>query len=375
MDLGALVERTGALEDRNPIPAPATETYAIVAVDLGAGVNTTPAALLARVTSMVPADKSLALFYSESSYGKYAVDAANSQVFGPVSYSMTTCDTTPMANFIESQSLPELATFNHVIYYFSVFSPCAFGALGEVGSVSRPARRTWLNGNTGCVAMMQEPGHNFGLMHANSMKCGTAAFSTTPATSCTITEFGSVMSTMGGGCRTFNAYERWYMQWLSGCNGVRVPGSGTFNLLPLETPCTGGVQVLQIPFPTPLVVSDPEASATTMVTLRNYYAELRVATGSFDTYSATTFTSPTVFIYVSDDVHASTSTSVWTELLNLVPSGTTIAGLTSAGQSFTDPATGATITLTAISATPEIGVAPVSTPIFRAGAIACVFAN
>jgi MYXO-CTERM domain-containing protein len=69
-----------------------------------------------------------------------------------------------------------------------------------------------------------------------------------------------------------------------------------------------------------------------------------------------------VFIYTSDDVRNPTTTtrngttsltqqsSVWTELLNTTPTGTTFTGLTAAGQSFVDPAGGPTITLMSISA-------------------------
>src|SRR5579863_7339776 len=175
------------------------------------------------------------------------------------------------------------------------------------------------------------------------------------------------MSTMGGGCKQFNAYERWYMNWLSGCNGVKTPANGTFNLLPLETNCSGGtgIQVLQVPFPATLTVSDPQ-STSTAVNLNNYYVELRTAGGIFDAYATRTptsgvvFTAPTVFIYTSDNVKVPTtstrggttqSNSVWTELLNMNPSANAFAGLTTAGQSFVDPAGGPTITLMSISAT------------------------
>ena len=96
---------------------------------------------------------------------------------------------------------------------------------------------------------------------------------------------------------------------MNGCNAVKVPGSGTFNLMPLENPCGGGIQTLQVPFPAVLPVSDPQAGANTMVNLRNYYLDLRVAAGTFDAYgnargqgTAITFTAPTVFIYTSDNV-------------------------------------------------------------------------
>ncbi len=347
------------------IAAPVQDTFALVLVDLGSGVNVTAAQGLKDLFSATPADKSFASYYGESSYGKYQVSG---DVIGPYPFTMTTCDTTGMYRAIEPQIT---GTYNHLIYYFNETSLCTFGGLGEEGSTLKPAKRTWMNGSLSCVVLMQEPGHNLGLMHANTMKCGTSSFSTTPATTCTITEYGSSMSTMGGGCRQFNAYERWYMQWLTGCNGVRVPASGTFNLLPLESTCSGGsgVQVLQVPFPATLTVSDPQAT-TTAVNLNDYYVELRTAGGVFDTFGSTTgrgggggvtFTAPTVFIYASDNVRVPMTTtgrggggsqnSVWTELLNMTPTGTPFTGLTAAGQSFTDPAGGPTITLTSISAT------------------------
>jgi len=374
-DLGpVLAGRTSALEGDTPdqIAAPASDTYAIVLVDLGGGVNMTAAQAQARLNGAGTngTTGSFAQYYAESSYGKYTV-APTSTVFGPFSYTMTACanaDTSAMATAMDAQ-IP--AGFNHVILYFNMTNLCAFGGLGEEGSSVRPAKHTWMNGGLGCVVLMQEPGHNIGLMHANQIKCGTSSFSATPATSCTITEYANSMSTMGSGCKTLSGYERMYEQWMNGCNAVKVPGSGTFNLMPLENPCGGGIQTLQVPFPAVLPVSDPQAGANTVVNLRNYYLDLRVAGGTFDAYGATrgqgagiTFTGPTVFIYTSDDVRNPTMTtgrggtvsltqqsSVWTELLNTTPTGTTFTGLTAAGQSFVDPAGGPTITLNAISAT------------------------
>jgi MYXO-CTERM domain-containing protein len=338
--------------------APMTDTYALVLVDLGKGVNMTTATGQTTLFAGGATDKSFANYYKEVSYGKYQVTG---DVIGPFPFSMTTCDTTGMYKAIEPMIT---GTYNHLIYYFNQTSLCDFGGLGEEGAVNRPAKRTWMNGSLSCVVLMQEPGHNLGLMHANTMKCGSSSFSTDPASACTITEYGSSMSTMGGGCRQFNAYERWYMQWLSGCNGVRVPANGTFNLVPLESDCSdgSGVQVLQVPFPATLTVSDPQAT-TTAVNLKDYYVELRTSGGLFDAYSTSTrgstvtFSAPTVFVYTSDDVHVPSSTSrniqnsVWTELLNMSPSGTSFTGLTAAGQSFADPAGGPTITLKSISAT------------------------
>jgi MYXO-CTERM domain-containing protein len=312
-----------------------------------------------------PADKSFASFYFESSYGKYSVTGA---VVGPFPFTMTSCDTTGMAAAIE----PQIGTkYNHLIYYFNRSNLCTFGGLGEEGSVVAPAMRTWMNGSLSCVVLMQEPGHNLGLMHANTIACGTSSFSTTPATSCTITEYGNTVTPMGSGCHQLNGYEKWYEQWLSGCNGVRVTSTGTFNLVPLGDSCPGAVQVLQVPMPATLTVNDPQAT-TTNVSLKDYYVELRAAAGTFDQYTAAgrgggagagvTYTAPTVFVYASDDVHPGTAVrgstvtrnSVWTELINMTPGSASFTGLTAAGQTFRDPAGGATITLQSISASGAI---------------------
>jgi MYXO-CTERM domain-containing protein len=375
-DLGpTLAQRTSALEGDNPdqIAAPLNDTYVIVLVDTGNGVDITAAAAQARLNGTgTGAQGSFAQYYSESSYGKYTI-SPNSMVWPTtISYAFASnCDnpdTSAMAKAVDA-ALPT-GMFNHVIMYFTRTSVCGFGGLGEEGSSVRPSKHTWMNGSLSCVVLMQEPGHNIGLMHANQMKCGTSAFSATPATACTITEYANSMSTMGSGCKTLSGYERMYEQWMNGCNAVNTgTGSGTFNLMPLETPCGGGIQTLQVPFPAALTVSDPQAGANTMVSLKNYYLDLRVAAGTFDAYgnargqgTAITFTAPTVFIYTSDNVRNPTQTtrngvtsltqqsSVWTELLNTTPSGTTFTGLTAAGQSFTDPAGGPTITLMAISA-------------------------
>jgi hypothetical protein len=337
-------------------PLAASETYALVLVDLGSGVNVTAAQGQTMMFSTTPTDKSFASFYYESSYGKYAVSG---DVIGPYTYSMTTCNTTGMFQAIEPQITK---TYNHLIYYFSKTSLCTFGGLGEEGSVATPAKRTWMNGSLGCVVLMQEPGHNLGLMHANTMACPGASFSATPATTCTITEYGSTWTPMGGGCHQLNGYEKWYEQWLTGCNGVRVTSSGTFSLAPLGMSCPGAVQVLQVPMPATRAVTDPQ-STTTTVNLKDYYVELRAPAGTFDQYSTGGrgggYTQPTVTVYASDDVHVPTSTgrggggnSVWTELLNMNPgaSTTTFAGL-QVGVPFSDPSGSPTITLQSVSAT------------------------
>jgi MYXO-CTERM domain-containing protein len=351
---------TDRVESTNPVtwPLASSETYALVLVNLGSGVNVTTAQGQTAMFSTNAADKSFAAFYYESSNGKYSVSG---DVVGPFNFTMTTCDTTGMYQQIEPM-VTATKTYNHYIYYFTKSSLCTFGGLGEEGSVAMPAKRTWMNGSLGCVVLMQEPGHNLGLMHANTMSCSGASFAATPSSSCTITEYGSPWTPMGSGCHQLNGYEKWYEQWLTGCNGVRVNATGTFNLVPLGMSCPGAVQVLQVPMPATRTVSDPQSTNTT-VNLKDYYVELRAPAGTFDQYSTGGrgggFTQPTVTVYASDDVHPGTSVgrggggnSVWTELLNMNPSAstTTYAGL-QVGVPFSDPSGSPTITLQSIGTT------------------------
>ena len=267
-------------------PAPTTyaatspDSYALVLVDLGSGVNLTAAQAHAYLASPTPTDKSFAAYYNEVSYGKYQVTGT---VIGPYPFSMTTCDTTGMYKAIEPMIT---GTYNHLIYYFNADQPLRL----------RRARRRGLGVEAGQadlderLAQLRRPDAGAGAQprpHARQHhEVRHQQLLHHAGRRCTITEYGSSMSTMGGGCKQFNAYERWYMNWLTGCNGVKTPANGTFNLLPLETNCSGGtgIQVLQVPFPATLTVSDPQ-STSTAVNLNNYYVELRTAGGIFDAYA------------------------------------------------------------------------------------------
>src|SRR6266700_5587401 len=117
--------RSGALSADPPetIPIAASETYAIVLVDLGAGPPGTAAAAQLRLNSATPSDRSFANYYSESSYGKYNVDPTSTTF--STTFSMTTCDTSGMSKAIEA-AMPQVAAFQHIIYYFPRTTLCNF---------------------------------------------------------------------------------------------------------------------------------------------------------------------------------------------------------------------------------------------------------
>src|SRR6185436_3921331 len=168
---------------------------------------------------------------------------------------------------------------------------------------------------------------------------------------CTHSEYGDRFDTMGGGCRHFNAWQKFYQKWWGGCDGVKVNSSGTFNLYPTEIPCNG-VQALQIPFPggkTRPFASSGGGGGAANTTLTSWYLEYRTSTG-FDRGMT-----PQVLVHMGVDPVLPTQANprgVHTWIVNA--SGTaTNPGLV-AGGSFTDPAGGLTVTVMSLDATKAV---------------------
>jgi hypothetical protein len=223
-------------------------------------------------------------------------------------------------------------------------SACSWTGLASSGSPDRPARDTWYNGSTNCVVLVQEPGHNFGMKHSSSMKCGGVVFHDVPMGNCVHSEYGDPYDPMGRACRHMNSYQKAYEGWFGGCNVVDVTSTGTFTLLPIELACNG-VQALQIPMPKarPFYRSGGGGTATT-INLTHYYVEMRASQG-FDRGLT-----PQVQIRVSGDIRLRTQGGINTWILDNNPATTAFEGLV-AGGSFTDPEGTVKITVEAIDST------------------------
>jgi MYXO-CTERM domain-containing protein len=314
--------------------------FAFVLVDTGSGVNLTKAEAQKRLLGTNPGDRSVKQYYNEVSYGTQDITG---EVFGPISYRPAAgCDTTRLAASLK----PQIGTFDHYLWYLgSRNSSCGWSGLAEGGQPSRPTNDSWYNASAGCVVLVQEPGHNFGMSHSSSMTCGTTApFSDNPTANCRHSEYGDRYDPMGGSCNHMNAWQKVLQGWLQKCNGVRVRSSGTYTLQPLELACDGP-QVLQIPMPKvrPFSRSGGGGPGTTE-NLQYYYLELRTARGFDDTIRPT----PTVLVRVAEDFRLRTDRGRHTWILDMDPTTRTIDGLV-AGKSFTDPAGGVSFRVASIS--------------------------
>jgi hypothetical protein len=334
-----------ALIGAQPFPA---RTFAFVLIDIGGGVNRTTDDVLAR---MIEAPDSIRNYYMYASYGMQDITA---KVLGPISYTPTECDTSAMTRALRSQVDADGGPFQHYIWYLgSKNDACAWSGLASVGTPDAPTRDTWYNASTSCIVLIQEPGHNFGMQHSSSLACGSATFADDPNT-CISNEYGDRFDPMGGGCRHMNAWQKDYQGWFGGCNGVKVTDSGTFTLVPFEQSCTG-VQYLQVKAPKARPYLRPMGGGgpATTENLDYYYLELRTPLDFDGTLGNSSGLSARVLLHVAEDRHSRTQRGVHTYLLDMNPATTGTQGLNdaglAAGETFTDPAGGLTITAQSVS--------------------------
>lgn len=318
--------------------APKMNTNAFVLVDTGGGVNITSATANTNVFSP---GNNFANVYNTLSYGSMLYTG---DVVGPFTYSMSTCNYSGLQKAIK----PMIAgTYNHYMWYLgSNVSACAWSGLGAEGSAAKPASDSWYNASTGCTVLVQEVGHNDGWMHSSTLTCSGASFVDNP-TSCTTSEYGNRYTPMGSGCGHFVAMDKWYGGYFTGCNGVKVSSSGTFNLMPIETACNA-IQGLQIVMPKTTRTFKAQQD-TSAYPIKNYYLELRVNGAPGE---STSVKAPAVFVNVGDDIQVATKTSRHSFLLDMNPStANSFDGMTAPGQSFSDPGGGLTFTVMSIDAT------------------------
>lgn len=334
-----IVETTSALKAGATFP---DRAFAFVLVDLGRGVNVTSEVVMQR---MITDTNSIRNYYLYDSYGRQNISA---QVFGPIKYTMSNCNTSAMTNAIYPM-IPH--TFQHYLWYLgSMQGNCGWSGLATLGTAAKPTKDTWYNASTGCVVLVQEPGHNFGMQHSSSIRCaGTPLADDT--TTCTASEYGDPFDPMGGGCRHMNAWQKTYQGWFGGCNGVNITSSGTFTLLPFEMRCDGA-QFLKIKAPKTRTIrrSGGGGSATTE-TLDYYYVELRTPLDFDGTLGGSALT-PRVLLHIANDLKDSAARAIHPYIIDMTPSTSTFTDAALAvGQTYTDPAGGLTITATAVSAT------------------------
>jgi len=194
---------------------------------------------------------SVANYYSEVSYGQQALNVTVTSSWVPMNMAMpATCNnadwqavgTAANAAAKLASSSWDPAQYAFVVYLFPSIGACGWSGLAYIGA----PRRAYINGVNSFVTQVvtHEMGHNFGLLHAASLRCAGAAI----GGSCTVSEYGDPFDTMGNQrAMHFNARQKSKLNWIgTGAVATHTAGTATYTLAPLENP-GGPLYAIKIP--------------------------------------------------------------------------------------------------------------------------------
>jgi hypothetical protein len=226
------------------------------------------------------------------------------------------------------------SSYGFVVYVFPYISSCGWLGLGYIGS----PHLSYINGTSSFFtqAVAHEMGHNFGLLHAGSLRCTGASI----GGSCSVSEYGDPFDTMGNiNAGHFNAMQKSLLGWIPGSSVVTHSSSNaTYTLSPIES---AGGSTYAVKIPTPL-------------STRTYWIEYRQPLGFDGMYSGWVSNGAQIRVANPFETYCSgcDSLSNNTELIDATPGTSSFSDAALVvGSSFTDPAY--PITINVMAATPS----------------------
>jgi hypothetical protein len=313
----------------------------------------TPASLDTSVFGALPT-KSAKEFYKEASFGLQLLGGAtaNDGSGGFLKATVAkpaTCDINVIANAAASAARARgypidasgnpMAPYTGLLYVFNNVSGCGWSGLAYVGWA-----RAYSNNTSALWVIGHELGHNFGLLHAGSLRCSGAVLGC--GTSASVAEYGDPFSSMGNSSNTghFNAMQKDLLGWTTAAQRKNhASGTATYTLNPIET---GGQTTYGVRIPT--------ANSS-----RTYWLEYRQPVGTFDQF-VKNFPNLGAQVRLQSPFEK-TSGSDDTELLDMTPAtGTFNDAALLTGQNYTDAIYGVSISV--LSATASALTVQVTTP-------------
>ena len=295
--------------------------------------TTAPAFTSAQAQQVMSSNSnSVANYYSEVSYGQQVLNVTVTSSWVTMNLAGT-CSYTSISSAANAAALAANPTYNASNYNFVVYlfpaQGCGWLGLAYVGF----PHQAFINGTSAFTTQVigHEMGHNFGLYHAGSLSCGSAAV----GGSCNVAEYGDPWDTMGNQrAMHFNAAQKSLLGWIPASSvKTHTSGSASYTLSPLEQ---SGAAVYAVKIPTSnanrtywLEFRQPIGFDAPLASYPNNGAQIRVAR-------------PFEWSAGSDD----------TEIVDMTPGsggGFTDSALV-AGQSFLDSATGVNIIVTSATA-------------------------
>jgi len=132
-----------------------------------------------------------------------------------------------------------LADYQRFIYAFPT-NACGFTGMSNVGTAPSSI---WANGSLSVRTVAHELNHNFGLLHAHGLECGSASV----GGECSSLDYGDPADIMGkpGVVAHPNAAQKFRLGWLPDDALLTLPGGGTVALTPYAA--QSGLKSIRIP--------------------------------------------------------------------------------------------------------------------------------
>lgn len=289
-----------------------------------------------------PGSGSVAEYFKEASYGQQLLTSTVTPWLATAAATPANCNWSQMGTIGRTAATNagyNVNAYQNVVYVFPSVGACGWIGLGYVG-----ASGVWINGRNATSVYGHELGHNFGLLHAGSLRCTGAVI----GGSCAVSEYGDPFGVMGNqSAMHFSAMQKLDLGWIgSGTVATHTAGTTTYTLAPLET-AGGALYAVKIP----------------AFTNRTYWLEYRQPIG-FDSGLAS-YPNNGVQVRVGAPLETlCDGCDAWsndTELLDMVPGTATFTDATLvAGRSFMDTAYG--ISINVVSATSGAVTVRVTSP-------------
>lgn len=285
---------------------------------------------------------SVSAFFQEASYGSQLMNVTVTPGWVTMNLAQpSTCGATDwqtIGNSADAASTAlgaayDPAAYSYVVYLFPSVPACGWLGLAYIGS----PHKAWINGVSAfrTQVIAHEMGHNFGLLHAASVRCGTGVI----GGSCSVSEYGDPFDTMGNQrAMHYNAVQKSKLAWIPSSSVKTHPsGSATYTLTPLEV-AGGATYAVKVP---------------TSSTTRTYWVEFRQPIGFDAPLSGYANNGAEIRVASPFETYCS-GCDDWsddTELLDMTPSTSAFTDATLvAGQTFSDPTYGVNITVVSASA-------------------------
>ncbi len=294
----------------------------------------TTASLATSVFGAPPAN-SVAEYYKETSYGQQllsgvvATDGSGGWLLANVA-KPASCDISAIASAAENAAVARgynLASYIGRMYVFTNNVPgCSWSGLAYINW-----ERSWIKQTSSLLVISHELGHNFGLLHAAQLDCGTNVIGGT----CTSSEYGDPFGAMGNSrAMHFNSAQKNILGWLPPTSvKTHTKGRTTYTLAPLESP-GGSTYAVKIP----------------AATNRTYWLEYRQPIG-FDSGLSAYPNNGAQFRVAYPFESICTGCDDDTEFLDMTPAtAATTDGALVVGKSYTDALYGITVSVTAATA-------------------------